>query len=60
MSAPIKLTKEQIQSARDIVEKRREAIGRVKVFPTIAKLAAELNCTPRYLQKILARKVRSE
>jgi uncharacterized protein YdeI (YjbR/CyaY-like superfamily) len=58
MSGQLKLTAEQIVFARTQTEKRREALKAADRFPTVAELAAQMRCTPRYLQKILAGKVR--
>ena len=58
MSAPQKLTDTQVKFAREQIAKRREVLRQAKVYPTVAKLAELLNCTPRYLQKVLAGKVR--
>lgn len=58
MSGPQKLTDTQITFAREQTRARREALKKAQVYPTVAKLAALLNCTPRYLQKVLAGKVR--
>lgn len=58
MSAPQKLTDTQIKFAREQTTKRRDVLRQAKAFPTVAKLAELLNCTPRYLQKVLAGKVR--
>lgn len=58
MSATPKLTAEQIRFAREQTSARRHALKLARAYPTVAELAALLNCTPRYLQKIIAGKVR--
>ena len=58
MSGTQKLTDTQIKFARDQTKARREALKVAQRYPTVAKLADLLNCTPRYLQKVLAGKVR--
>lgn len=58
MSGPQKLTDTQISFAREQTKARREALKAARKYPTVAELAAVLNCTPRYLQKVLAGKVR--
>lgn len=58
MSGERKLSDAQILFARDEIKARREALKAARKFRTVAELAALLNCTPRYLQKILAGKVR--
>jgi AraC-like DNA-binding protein len=44
--------------ARQVVDLRREAERQVSLYPTMSELAAQLGCTPRYLQKVLAGKAR--
>jgi hypothetical protein len=58
MSGPQKLTDEQIKFAREQTHRRRECLKLARMYPTVAELAARLQCTPRYLQKVLAGKVR--
>lgn len=58
MSGPQKLTDEAIRRARETTAARRNALKLARVYPTVAQLAAELGCTPRYLQKVIAGKVR--
>lgn len=58
MSGPQKLTDTQIKFARYQTKARREALKQAQQYPTVAKLAALLKCTPRYLQKVLSGKVR--
>jgi hypothetical protein len=58
MSGQLKLTDEQIKFARTQTLARREALKAARKYPTVAELAALMNCTPRYLQKVLAGKVR--
>lgn len=58
MSGPQKLSDELIEHAREQTRKRREAMKAARLFPTVAELAQKLGCTPRYLQKVLAGKVR--
>lgn len=54
MSAPLKLTDAQIQFAREVVEKRREALRLARMYPTLGELARQLGCSERYLQKLMA------
>lgn len=58
MSGQQKLSDEQIKFARTQTHMRREALKVARKYPTVAELATLLNCTPRYLQKVLAGKVR--
>lgn len=58
MSGQQKLTDEQIKYARATTAQRRDAMKAVRMFPTVAELAAKMGCTPRYLQKVLAGKAR--
>ena len=58
MSGAQKLSGAMIAFAREVTQKRREAMRVVRMYPTVAELAAKLECTPRYLQKILAGKAR--
>lgn len=52
MSAPLKLSDEQVQFVRAIVAKRRDAAKVLREYPTNAQLAEQLDCTERYIEKI--------
>lgn len=58
MSGQQKLTDDQIKFAREQTQARRQALKLARAYPTVAELAAKLDCTPRYLQKVIAGKVR--
>ncbi len=58
MSATAKITPAQIAYARAQTELRRRALIEAAKYPSVAQLAAELNVSERYLQKILAGKER--
>jgi AraC-like DNA-binding protein len=53
MSAPQRLTDEQIRFARMVVKERREALRRARMYPTLEELADALGCTPRYLTEVV-------
>lgn len=58
MSGQQKLSDEEIKFAREVTELRRAKLKEARQYPTVAELAARMQCTPRYLQKVLAGKVR--
>lgn len=60
MPAPRKLTDEQIAWARQVVEKRREAMRQVRMYPSLEELAEQLGCSKRYLLEILKFRARSK
>ena len=63
MGARQRLTDEEIDLARSVIAKRREAQRAVSLYPSIAGLAETLGCSKRYLIDVLnetARKIPRE
>jgi len=58
MSAPLKLTDAQICLARQVIDKRREALRQASLYPTLAALARQLGVSYGYLQKLMAGRAR--
>lgn len=58
MSAPLKISDELIAFARYTINRRREVQRQLKNMPTLDDLAEELNCSRRWLEKIINNKVR--
>lgn len=59
MAAHRKLTDVQIQFARQVMAKRREALRELEMYPTLAELAGQLGVTPRYLSDVVNDKARA-
>ncbi len=60
MSAPKKLTDAQIRWARELMAKRMDMLRQAQMYPTLEKLAEELDVSPRYLREIVNNKARLE
>lgn len=58
MSAPPKISDELVAFARYTINRRREVQRQLKSMPTLDDLAEELQCSRRWLEKIINNKVR--
>lgn len=63
MTRPARITDEQLAYARRVTAIKRRLILRIRKLPTVERLAEQIGCEARYLEKILsghARKVPCE
>lgn len=58
MSAPRKITDQQLLEASEAITRRREALKAAARYPTLAALATKLNVSPRYLRQALKVRLR--
>jgi len=58
MSAPRKLTDDQIRLVRDAMAKRRDLQRQLELLPTLEAMAIELGVSDRYLREIVYNRAR--
>jgi len=58
MSAPQKITPDQIRWAREVMAKREDLKRQLELLPTMADIADELQCSERYLSDVIHNRAR--
>lgn len=58
MSAPIRLTADQIRWAREIAAKRRDLQRQLELMPTLEQIAEKLEVSERYLIELVHNRAR--
>jgi transcriptional regulator with XRE-family HTH domain len=53
VSAPQKLTDDQIRLARQVIAKRREVLRQLDLYPTMEQLADQMGVSVRYLSEVV-------
>jgi hypothetical protein len=53
MSAPRKLTDDQIRLVRDAMAKRRDLQRQLELLPTLEAMAKEMEVSERYLREVI-------
>lgn len=60
MSAPQKLTDDQIRWVRQVMAKRRDLQRQLEMMPTLEEMADELHASSRYLREVVYMRARLE